>query len=181
MRGVNDDELAALSCSARGSGAEVRFIEDMDVGGATRWTPAPSCRARDPGAARCGLRNDIDAIVEEKRPPRRTATGLPCDGTVFGIISSTTQPFCGTCDRARLTADGLAALSLCHGGPRPPSVRWAPRRQRRGSATGSSPPTGPPAPTVARRNVWAMDRQTTLIPLRHLKKDAHLEMHTRGG
>ena len=39
IRGVNDDEIVPLLEYARGVGAEVRFIEYMDVGGATRWTP----------------------------------------------------------------------------------------------------------------------------------------------
>ena len=67
MRGVNDDELAALIEYGRPLGAEVRFIEYMDVGGATRWSPARRLAPRDARAARSALRPD--------RPDRRTVVG----------------------------------------------------------------------------------------------------------
>src|SRR5439155_6853236 len=90
--------------------AEVRFIEYMDVGGATRWRPdAVLTRADmlDRFADRYGA---VVPIVEDSSAPAARFR-LP-DGTTFGIISSTSQPFCRTCDRARLTADGVFLLCL---------------------------------------------------------------------
>src|SRR5438094_712769 len=52
----------------------------------------------------------IEPLVEHSAAPAQRFT-LP-DGTVFGIISSTTAPFCRTCDRSRLTADGMWYLCL---------------------------------------------------------------------
>ena len=94
----------------RGSGAEVRFIEYMDVGGATHWRrdavrPAPG----DARAPRGALRPDHAARRGASAPAERFL--LP-DGTTFGIIASTTEPFCATCDRSRLTADGVWLLCL---------------------------------------------------------------------
>ncbi|MGH7789714.1 MAG: GTP 3',8-cyclase MoaA, partial [Candidatus Binatia bacterium] len=110
MRGINDDEIADLIEFARPYAAEVRFIEYMDVGGATHWSPEKVC-SRD--AILASLRHRygaIEALREESSAPAdryRLA-----DGTVFGIISSTTAPFCRACDRARLTADGMWYLCL---------------------------------------------------------------------
>jgi GTP 3',8-cyclase len=178
LRGVNDDELAALVDFGRTVGAEVRFIEYMDVGGATRWTPdAVVSRAEilERLAARFG---PPEAIVENSSAPAERFR-LP-DGTVFGIIASVTQPFCRTCDRSRLTADGLWFLCL-YGrfgtDLRGPLRRGASRDDLRS--------------ILAR--VWrvrtergaeervSLDRRAPFIPISALRQDAHLEMHTRGG
>ena len=178
IRGTNDDEIAALIEFGRRVNAEVRFIEYMDVGGATRWSPAavvPRAEileriARHYGAA-------IPFGDQGSAPAERFL--LP-DGTTFGIIASTTQPFCGDCDRARLTADGIWLLCLYA------AAGTDLRRPLRAGAT---------LDQIRQliHMVWSLradrgaeerlglDRQTTLIPVRVLKKDAHLEMHTRGG
>ena len=90
--------------------AEVRFIEYMDVGGATEWSlDKVFTRAEmlDRLAKRYGT---ITPFEENSSAPAERFT-LP-DGTVFGIIASTTTPFCRSCDRSRLTADGLWYLCL---------------------------------------------------------------------
>ncbi len=95
----------------RRHGAEVRFIEYMDVGGATHWSHAARGIApRDPRRAWRPTTVPITPVVEESSAPADRYT-LP-DGTTFGIISSTTEPFCESCDRSRLTADGLWYLCL---------------------------------------------------------------------
>jgi cyclic pyranopterin phosphate synthase len=178
MRGVNDDELGALIEYGQMVGAEVRFIEYMDVGGATKWSPDDVVSRRqmlEMLAARFG---SITPIVEESSAPADRYQ--LADGTVFGIISSTTEPFCSTCDRARLTADGVWLMCLyAHAGTdlRRPLRAGATREELR--------------QLVA--TVWASradrgaeerlagPRRETLIPVTALKKDAHLEMHTRGG
>ena len=113
IKGVNDDELVDLDRVRQGrSSAEVRFIEYMDVGGATQWSPAHV----DLAAARCWPRSPratdaIEPIVEPASSAPADRFALP-DGTTFGIISSTTDPFCRSCDRSRLTADGMWYLCL---------------------------------------------------------------------
>ena len=105
VRGVNDDELAELIEFGRAHAAEVRFIEYMDVGGATQWTGA-KVFSRDEMLARLEARfGKIAPVIEESSAPASRFT-LP-DGTVFGIIASTTAPFCQSCNRSRVTADGM--------------------------------------------------------------------------
>ena len=104
-------DRAAASSSRRSVGAEVRFIEYMDVGGATRWTPDGGRLApRDARADRGALRRRVLPLDEASSAPADRFV-LP-DGTTFGIISSTTEPFCASCDRSRLTADGVWLLCL---------------------------------------------------------------------
>jgi cyclic pyranopterin phosphate synthase len=178
IRGVNDDELADLVEYGRSKNAEVRFIEYMDVGGATRWSP-PDVVSRAEILERLAARyGSIEPIVEVSSAPADRFT-LP-DGTVFGIISSTTEPFCGSCDRSRLTADGL--WYLCLYAARGIDLRAALRRgatteELRGIIT---------AGWLARTDRGAEDRlalgeRRAFVPITDLRKDPHLEMHTRGG
>ena len=178
IRGTNDDELINLLEFARRYDAEVRFIEYMDVGGATRWSPAavlPRAEMLETIGRHYG---GVIAYGEQGSSPAERFL-LP-DGRTFGIIASTTQPFCATCDRARLTADGVWLLCLYASGGTDL------RRPLRAGATREEMRQLIHAAWALRADRGAeerlgMDRQTTLIPLRALKKDAHLEMHTRGG
>jgi cyclic pyranopterin phosphate synthase len=110
IRGVNDDELADLIEFGRGVPAEVRFIEYMDVGGATRWSLAQVVSRREMLERLERRYGRIEPVIETSTAPADRFR-LP-DGTTFGIISSTTAPFCADCDRSRLTADGLWYLCL---------------------------------------------------------------------
>ena len=178
IRGVNDDELVQLIEFGRRAGAEVRFIEYMDVGGATRWSPAsvvPRAEMLETISRHYG---GVLAVGGQGSAPAERFL-LP-DGTTFGIIASTTQPFCGECDRARLTADGIWLLCLYASGGTDL------RRPLRAGATRHELRQLIHAVWSLRADRGAeerlgMDRQTTLIPIRALKRDAHLEMHTRGG
>jgi len=113
MRGVNDDELADLIEFARGGGqsAEVRFIEYMDVGGATGWSAEQVVSQREM-LERLVQRYGPIAAVEGNDPSAPAERFRLSDGTTFGIIASTTAPFCRSCDRSRLTADGTWFLCL---------------------------------------------------------------------
>ena len=178
MRGVNDDELVALLNYGRRVGAEVRFIEYMDVGGATRWTPEAVVSRREMLERLSAHYGGVLAIDEVSSAPADRYL-LP-DGTTFGIISSTTEPFCASCDRSRLTADGVWLLCLYA------STGTDLRRPLRAGATAEELQQLVAAVWSVRADRGAeermgMDRETTLIPIRSLRKDAHLEMHTRGG
>jgi len=178
MRGVNDDELAALIEFARAVPAEVRFIEYMDVGGATRWSMDKVVGRAEmlEHLGRCYGR--IEPVVETSTAPADRFR-LP-DGTTFGIISSTTAPFCADCDRSRLTADGLWYLCL-----------YATRGiDLRGPFRGGAGPEDLKALITggwrARTDRGAEDRlalgnRQPLVQISGLKRDPHLEMHTRGG
>ena len=177
-RGDNEDEIGDLVAFARDLDAEIRFIEYMDVGGATNWRPSAVYSRREMVATIEARYGRVRPLDEGSSAPAARFQ-LP-DGTVIGIISSTTQPFCRTCDRARLTADGVLLLCLYaqHG-----------TDLRRPLRAGASPDT------LRRliRAVWesradrgaeervAVRERGAYIPIAVLKKDAHLEMHTRGG
>src|SRR5437773_2715038 len=111
IRGVNDDELVDLVEYGRAVNGEVRFIEYMDVGGANRWAPVRVFSKTEMLAALTRAFGPIEAVSEpgSSAPAERFALE---DGTTFGIIASTTEPFCRTCDRSRLTADGVWYLCL---------------------------------------------------------------------
>ena len=82
----------------------------MDVGGATRWSPGAVVSRREMLDALARHYGPITPIDEESSAPA-DRFALP-DGTIFGIISSTTEPFCDSCDRSRLTADGVWLMCL---------------------------------------------------------------------
>ena len=180
IRGFNDDELADILEFGKTVAAEVRFIEYMDVGGATQWSMGKvMSRASmlDALRARYGTVNAIAPAPGETAPASRFM--LP-DGTTFGIISSTTEPFCSTCNRARLTADGT--LYLCLYAQKGLDLRGP---LRDGASHQEL--------VELVRNVWSNrgDRgaevrlkqhdRASFIPIQALKQDPHLEMHTRGG
>jgi GTP 3',8-cyclase len=130
--------------------------------------------ARQPRRPLRRSHSDRRSLVGAGRP-------LPlADGTTFGIISSTTEPFCASCDRSRLTADGVWLLCLYA------TTGTDLRRPLRAGATADDLRQLISAVWSMRADRGAeerlgMDRETTLVPLRTLRKDAHLEMHTRGG
>src|SRR4029077_18892867 len=110
IRGFNDDELIDLIDFARSHDAEVRFIEYMDVGGATRWSMDQVVSQREMLETLGRRHGAIRPFADDSRAPAERF-GLP-DGTTFGIIASTAAPFCRSCDRSRITADGTWLLCL---------------------------------------------------------------------
>ncbi len=184
VRGFNDDEILDLLDFARAEGAELRFIEYMDVGGATLWT-MDAVVTREEILARVTERlgpaqpigGSADRQIGGSAPAERFV--LP-DGTVFGIIASVTAPFCRDCDRSRITADGT--WFLCLYGDRGIDLRerlrlgatddeltelirgvWSGRRDRGAEARAASP------------------GRSALYGITSLRADPRREMHTRGG
>lgn len=186
IRGFNEDELSDLIEFGREADAEVRFIEYMDVGGATRWSmdQVVPRRAILANLERCYGR--IETIEDRDSENSRRSSSAPADryslpdGTVFGIIPSTTQPFCGTCDRARLTSDGLWLLCLYA------KEGIDLKRLLRGGA-------GREEISQTISNAWrartdrgaeerkALGSRGVLFRIEDLRSDPHREMHTRGG
>jgi cyclic pyranopterin phosphate synthase len=178
MRGTNDGELAPLIEYARGVGAEVRFIEYMDVGGATTWS-MDQVVSRDEMLARLGERYGPIEPVDEctSAPAERFRLS---DGLTFGVISSTTAPFCGTCDRSRVTADGMWYLCLyAHVGIdlRKALRSGAPRDELRALITNI---WSARADRGAEERLAQADRGVLAEP-EALRENPHLEMHKRGG
>jgi len=179
MRGANEDELGDLIEYARGVPAEIRFIEYMDVGGATRWTRERVVSRVEMLEVLSRRYGAIEPLNEGGSAPADRYR-LP-DGYVFGIIASTTAPFCQDCDRSRLTADGMWYLCLyatqgtdlrkaLRAGASRDALRdlilpgWTARRDR-----------------GAEERLAMADGRSPLIQIGELKRDPHLEMHTRGG
>ncbi|HSL66268.1 MAG TPA: GTP 3',8-cyclase MoaA [Gaiellaceae bacterium] len=104
-RGLNDDGIVELAARFRGTGHVLRFIEYMDVGHTNGW------RLDDVVPAAEIVRR-IDAVfpLEPVERAYRGETALRWryrDGAgELGVIASVTEPFCGDCTRARLSADG---------------------------------------------------------------------------
>ena len=178
LRGVNDDELADLIEYGKMVPAEIRFIEYMDVGGATRWS-MDKVVSRTEMLEMLGRRyGQIEPVVEESTAPA-DRYALP-DGTVFGIISSTTEPFCASCDRSRLTADGMWYLCLyAQQGIdlREPLRRGDSRDELKALIIDGWKRR---ADRGAEQRLRLRDR-TPLVQIGRLREDPHLEMHTRGG
>jgi GTP 3',8-cyclase len=187
MRGRNDDELLSLLAYAKEQGAELRFIEYMDVGGATRWKREDVVSRAEMLQHITSARGPVEALVEDglpellrlrgRAPAERFRLG---DGTTFGIIASTTAPFCKSCDRSRVTADGTWFLCLyarsglnlreaLRGGASDEALRelirltWL-RRTDRGA-----------------EQRLALQHRAPLAEVAELRDDPRLEMHTRGG
>ena len=178
IRGVNDDELIPLLEFARERRAEIRFIEYMDVGGATTWSMTQVVSRQEMLATIAAHFGTIAPLREVSSAPADRYR-LP-DGTVFGIIASTTEPFCKSCDRSRLTADGL--WYVCLYGPRGVDLRGP----LRGGVSDEALRGLITSVWHARTDRGAEARLTLrerspLIPVATLRRDPHLEMHTRGG
>ena len=104
-RGINDQEVVALANHFRGSGHIMRFIEFMDVGVTNGWCLDDVVPAADLVKAI----NDVFPIepVEANYAGEVAARWRYKDGSgEIGFITSVTQPFCATCTRARISAEG---------------------------------------------------------------------------
>ena len=179
MAGINDGEIEAMLRWAGDNGAELRFIEYMDVEGATRWKRAqvlPLGTMLERIAQAFGGVTPIETAASA--PARRYR--LP-SGQVFGVVASTTQPFCASCDRARLTADGH--LFTCLYG-------------REGLDLATPLRQGEDATALARRieHAWRertdqgavdrlalSDREASVTDSGALRSSPRREMHTKGG
>ena len=165
-RGVNDHAIARMAAHFRGSGHILRFIEYMDVGATNGWRMDDVVPAAEIIAA-------IDAHwplepVEPNYPGEVATRYRYRDGAgEIGVIASVTQPFCGACTRARLSADGkLYTCLFADRRPRPP--RAATRRRQRRSADDAytfdldaAAPTATPSYAGPRRSVDPRSRCPT--------------------
>ena len=179
IRGYNDDEVLDILEFARSHRLEPRFIEYMDVGGATGWDMTQV-------VSRAELLDVISRRHGDVEPLGAPGSAAPAerfslrDGTTFGIIASTTVPFCRTCDRSRITADGT--WFLCLYAPDGTDLRaplrngatdaelaalvestWRGRQDRGAEARAALPERG------------------ALYAIEGLRADPRREMHTRGG
>ena len=113
VRGVNDDEILDLARYGRDRGATMRFIEGMPLDGGHTWGAdrvVPSAEVLET----IGGRWPLEPLTRGSAP---AAAWRYADGAgEVGVVGSVTQPFCSTCDRIRLTAEGmLRACLFAHG------------------------------------------------------------------
>ena len=104
MRGVNDDELADLVAFAVAHDAQMRFIEQMPLDAGHTWDRT-SMVTREEILEALAARWSLEPVPGRGGAP---AERWRLDGGphTVGVIASVTAPFCGACDRMRLTADG---------------------------------------------------------------------------
>lgn len=156
QRGVNEDQVPALVEFARKHGHIVRFIEYMDVGTCNGWSRervVPSSELRD----RVHARWPLAALDAQYRGEVAARYGFADGRGEVGFVSSVTEPFCGDCHRARVSADGqLYTCLFAAGGQdlRPwlgqgeavlaqhLAERWARRADRYSEVRGSQAPAG---------------------------------------
>jgi cyclic pyranopterin phosphate synthase len=110
-RGVNDDDILPLVEFSRENGFAMRFIEYMDVGNANNWT-----------SAKLVSKKEILEKIHARYPLREVGRDRGSAPSVdyefvdgrgdIGVIASVTEPFCGSCTRLRLTADGKLVTCL---------------------------------------------------------------------
>lgn len=179
VRGFNEDEIADLVAFGRELGVEPRFIEYMDVGGATQWRRGQVVSREEILAAVAAKFGKVEPVATPAAAPADRF--VLEDGTKFGVIASTTAPFCSDCDRARVTADGTMLTCLyarigvdlrgfMRRGADDAALReklrrlWSVRRDR-----------------GAEERLALREERGILAPVEDLRDDPHLEMHTRGG
>lgn len=105
QRGINDDQVLPLVERFRGSRHVMRFIEYMDVGTCNGWRldrVVPSAELRD----RIGARWPLRALSPTYRGEVASRYAFADGAGEVGFVSSISEPFCGDCHRARLSADG---------------------------------------------------------------------------
>jgi cyclic pyranopterin phosphate synthase len=104
-RGLNEDGIVPLAKAFRGTGVVLRFIEYMDVGHTNGWrlddvVPAAEIVATIAGAF------PLEPVAASYRGEVANRYRYADGAGEIGVIASVTQPFCGDCTRARLSADG---------------------------------------------------------------------------
>ncbi|HUQ63439.1 MAG TPA: GTP 3',8-cyclase MoaA [Acidimicrobiales bacterium] len=104
IRGFNDDEVLDFATFGRERGVTIRFIEFMPLDAGGDWTADKVVPAADV-VAEIDARYPLSAVVHGSEPARRYRY---LDGAgEIGVIGSVTESFCGTCDRVRVTAEGM--------------------------------------------------------------------------
>ena len=110
MRGINDDEAPALLRFALEHGYELRFIEQMPLDAQHQWDRHQMVTAAEILASLEGFGLVPDDVIRGAAPAETWRVpgfaGAGGGPARVGVIGSVTRPFCGDCDRTRLTADG---------------------------------------------------------------------------
>jgi cyclic pyranopterin phosphate synthase len=104
-RGLNEDGIVQLARSFRGTGVVLRFIEYMDVGHTNGWRLDDVVPAAEI-VGRIAAEYPLEPVAASYRGEVANRYRYLDGAGEIGVIASVTQPFCGSCTRARLSADG---------------------------------------------------------------------------
>ena len=110
-RGLNDDSILPMARRFHGTGVILRFIEYMDVGSTNGWQLRDVVSAAEI-VQRVGGEMPLEPIEANYRGEVASRYRYTDGGGEIGVISSVTQPFCGSCTRARLSAEGMLYTCL---------------------------------------------------------------------
>ena len=110
-RGLNEDSILPMARFARERGYTLRFIEYMDVGHTNGWALEEVVPAAEV-LARIDAELPLEAVAPQYTGEVAARYRYRDGGGEVGLISSVTQPFCATCTRARLTAEGVLYTCL---------------------------------------------------------------------
>jgi len=108
---VNEDDILPLVEFARRNGFAMRFIEYMDVGNANNWTSSKLVSKREI-IEKISSRYPLREIGREQGSAPAVDYEFVDGAGDIGVIASVTEPFCGRCTRARITADGKVVTCL---------------------------------------------------------------------
>jgi len=129
MRGITEDEIVPLAEFARDRGLELRFIEFMPLDADEQWTGGEVLTGQE-------IRRIVEATIGELMPAPRDDASQPAvdfqfaDGRgAIGFINPVSEPFCGDCNRLRLTAEGQVRNCLFS------TAEWDARQILRGGAS----------------------------------------------
>ncbi|MCU6433354.1 GTP 3',8-cyclase MoaA [Undibacterium sp. Jales W-56] len=110
QKGINDNQIVPLARYFRNTGVIVRFIEFMDVGGAEFWNKESMLSS---GSARRLVEQEFPLLPSIGKANDTSRNFKYADGAgEIGFISSMTEPFCSSCTRARVSADGKLFMCL---------------------------------------------------------------------
>jgi len=180
IRGFNDDETLELLEYAREHRLELRYIEYMDVGGATRWRSEDVVTRAQLLATIAARYGRPEPLVDPGSPGAPAERFRLADGTVFGIIASVSTPFCANCDRSRITADGTWFTCLY-------AARGVDLREPLRLGASDAELAELIAAAWRRRDDRGAERRLALpdrgalYQVEGLRQDPRREMHTRGG
>ena len=110
-RGLNEDSVLEIARRFRGTGHAVRFIEFMDVGATNGWRMDDVVPAAEI-VATIGAEFPLEPVEAAYRGEVAQRYRYRDGAGEIGVIASVTQPFCGDCTRARLSADGKVYTCL---------------------------------------------------------------------
>lgn len=112
LRGINDGEVVDLASLARREGFEVRFIEFMPLDADRSWRPETTVSGKEILRAIHAVFPLVPDPSAGPRSPSKDYVFQDGAGGKIGFINSVTEPFCDSCNRIRLTADGLLRTCL---------------------------------------------------------------------